>query len=582
MTEQQRIPDGHEIERKFLIKTLPQDLEQNPYSEIEQGYIMVAESGQEIRVRREKIEEEESYYQTIKGIGSTIRQEIEMVLSEEQFQILWPQTEGRRIKKRRYLIPQDGHEIHLDVYKNGLSGHATAEVEFPTVEEMEAFNAPEWFGEDVSTRREYKNQSLALYGLPTEKQQKKIESETQNPGKPTYSLEKGLAILHGLIVDKLAQTDKPIIVCIAGGSGAGKTTKITSMIKKFFAGQITPYEMDRRYRGATWMQEQAENGEEKNWDEPDALDFDGIVTDLQGLKDGRTIDVPIYDMALSEQNGWEKLSSKRIILVDGIFAGDPRISELADIKCFISVPLSVRMLRRLGRDRKRTELSLNEILDYFAEKVQPMHEKYIQPTMESSDLIIENEFNPAIEAERIGEDRSGLHPVQTKFETNISTRFLETIGAVPLGTTHQIDNYFDPDDRNMILTGEMMRIRREGHTWIFTYKGPEKKKEKEDRNYFSERPTLEFEITPATEKKFLNLFGNQRATIKKTRKLYELKGVVFALDNVRRVENGRTIYLGQFIEIRSNGNTPEEKIKEVLDLLGLDIRLGRKESYFEM
>jgi len=129
----------------------------------------------------------------------------------------------------------------------------------------------------------------------------------------------------------------------------------------------------------------------------------------------------------------------------------------------------------------------------------------------------------------------------------------------------------------LISTGEILRIREEGNKRILTYKGPKMESE------FRKRPKFEFEIDNDTEKKFLSIYGDKIKTIKKERTLFELDGIVFSIDKVKKIEAGKESNLGTYIEIRSMGKeADEEKIKNVIKKLGLNFQQGFKESYFEM
>src|ERR1700759_3101088 len=97
-----------ETERKFLVARLP-DLDGVEHNQIIQGYISTTTDCSEVRVRRKG----EEYFQTIKSEGGLSRNEIEIEISKDQFDALWPETEGRRIKKTRYEIPFDGKIIEL-------------------------------------------------------------------------------------------------------------------------------------------------------------------------------------------------------------------------------------------------------------------------------------------------------------------------------------------------------------------------------------------------------------------------------------------------------------------------------------
>ena len=153
---------GNEIERKFLVKQLPDGLESYSHKEILQGYIIITSSGTEVRLRKKG----NKFFLTLKiGIGK-IRREFEIGLFKILFSILWPLTGGKKVKKCRYDIPLDNLMGELDVYKENLSGLLTVEVEFKTEEDSEKFVPPEWFGKEVTEDKRYKNQNLAIFGIP--------------------------------------------------------------------------------------------------------------------------------------------------------------------------------------------------------------------------------------------------------------------------------------------------------------------------------------------------------------------------------------------------------------------------------
>jgi CYTH domain-containing protein len=146
-----------EIERKFLVERLPDDLG-GTARRIDQGYVALDE-GAEVRVRR--IGDE--LWLTVKGTGGLARVEEELLLSPEQFDSLWPLTQGRRIEKTRSTLP-DGVEV--DVYDGSLAGLVVAEIEFASEDESGAFEPPEWFGAEVTDDPRYKNRALAVDGRP--------------------------------------------------------------------------------------------------------------------------------------------------------------------------------------------------------------------------------------------------------------------------------------------------------------------------------------------------------------------------------------------------------------------------------
>jgi adenylate cyclase len=153
-----------EVERKFLVDD-PPSLDGRESTQIEQGYLAIArgEGGSdEVRLRRRDGELTE----TVKRGGGLAREEAEIELDAERFERLWPLTEGRRLHKRRYVIPDGELTIELDVYAGALDGLIVAEVEFPDEGAAAAFEPPAWFAREVTGRTEYLNETLATEGRP--------------------------------------------------------------------------------------------------------------------------------------------------------------------------------------------------------------------------------------------------------------------------------------------------------------------------------------------------------------------------------------------------------------------------------
>ena len=150
--------DSHrEIERKFLVRKLPEDLATYPASDISQGYLVSTDDGLQVRLRKK----DEQYSLTYKcGIGN-VREEREITLSAEQFSTLWPATESKRLIKTRYRIPLGNRTVEIDLYHSRHEGLVVAEVEFDDEQSARAFEPPDWLGEDVTGDPRYSNQLLA-------------------------------------------------------------------------------------------------------------------------------------------------------------------------------------------------------------------------------------------------------------------------------------------------------------------------------------------------------------------------------------------------------------------------------------
>ncbi len=152
---------GLEIERRFLVKSLPNYLDKFPHEEIEQGYLE-SEDGTSIRLRKTN----NKYYQTTKLGTGKIRTETEVEISKNLFNSLWPLTKHKRLTKTRYEIPHKAEIIQLDIYHGKLEGFTTVEIEFESEDECDKLTPPDWFGKEVTGDKRYGNKNLAVNGVP--------------------------------------------------------------------------------------------------------------------------------------------------------------------------------------------------------------------------------------------------------------------------------------------------------------------------------------------------------------------------------------------------------------------------------
>lgn len=147
-----------EIERKYLVKQLPQHLEEYPSKKIAQGYLNIRPV---VRIRRSN----DDYYLTYKGSGLMVREEYNLPLTKDAYEHMVSKIDGLLIEKTRYLIPLDaGLTAELDVFEGSLAPLLLVEVEFDSVEAANSFIPPEWFGEDVTNSGKYQNSSLSRQG----------------------------------------------------------------------------------------------------------------------------------------------------------------------------------------------------------------------------------------------------------------------------------------------------------------------------------------------------------------------------------------------------------------------------------
>lgn len=157
-----------EIEKKYTIKKLPENLETYPCRIIEQAYLNTSPV---VRVRKS----DDSYYLTYKGSGLMAREEYNLPLDESSYRHLLKKADGNIISKKRYVIPIDNPQfedsygsltvptlcIELDIFAPPFSPLVMAEVEFPDIGMANAFIPPAWFDEDVTNNPEYHNSVMS-------------------------------------------------------------------------------------------------------------------------------------------------------------------------------------------------------------------------------------------------------------------------------------------------------------------------------------------------------------------------------------------------------------------------------------
>lgn len=144
-----------EIERKYLISELPDNLSQYPCRTIEQGYLS---TNPVVRVRKDN----DSYYLTYKGSGMMARKEYNLPLTKEAYEHMILKADGNIITKKRYEIPdENGKTIELDLFEGVFKGLILAEVEFETIEEANSYTPPSWFVSDVTLNPKYHNSNMS-------------------------------------------------------------------------------------------------------------------------------------------------------------------------------------------------------------------------------------------------------------------------------------------------------------------------------------------------------------------------------------------------------------------------------------
>ena len=178
-----------------------------------------------------------------------------------------------------------------------------------------------------------------------------------------------------------------LVIGIAGGSGSGKTTLLKRIIETF-GPSITVLSHDNYYKRHDEMT--YEERSQLNYDEPDALETDLMVRQLDALRRGEEIHCPVYDFTVHNRSDETVLiKPERVILVEGILIFEnQQLRDLMDIKIFVDTDADIRICRRIKRDVNKRGRSLESVITQYQQTVKPMHEKYVEPSKKYADIVV--------------------------------------------------------------------------------------------------------------------------------------------------------------------------------------------------
>ena len=179
-----------------------------------------------------------------------------------------------------------------------------------------------------------------------------------------------------------------IIIGIAGGTGAGKTTIARKLWEPLAAGSVALIEHDAYYRDRPDLS--FEERAQVNFDHPESLDNDLLYADLQRIKAGQPIDKPVYDFLTHRRRAETvRIEPHPVVIVEGILIFvEKRLREIMDIKIFVDTPPDVRVLRRVKRDINERGRDFDSVRRQYYRTVRPMHLEFVEPTKLYADLII--------------------------------------------------------------------------------------------------------------------------------------------------------------------------------------------------
>jgi len=181
-----------------------------------------------------------------------------------------------------------------------------------------------------------------------------------------------------------------LIIGIAGGTGCGKTTVVNQIIKELPKNEVGLIAQDSYYKDLSELP--LKKRKETNFDHPSAIDFKLLHVHLKRLKQGESVEQPVYSFLECNRSKDTLLTKpKKVMLVEGILIlSDPEIRKMFDVKIFVDADSDERLIRRLKRDILERGWSLEDTLNSYQNTLKPMHNLFIEPTKEYADIIIPN------------------------------------------------------------------------------------------------------------------------------------------------------------------------------------------------
>ena len=179
-----------------------------------------------------------------------------------------------------------------------------------------------------------------------------------------------------------------IVIGLAGGTGSGKTTVANVILEQVGRERIAYVPHDAYYRSLADLPPAQRDA--INWDHPDALDTDLMIAQVQALKSGRAIELPVYDfMAYARTADTIHVAPQPLILVEGILIfADARLRQLFDMKLFVDTDADLRFIRRLRRDMAERGRTAESVIRQYLASVRPMHLEFVEPSKRYADIIV--------------------------------------------------------------------------------------------------------------------------------------------------------------------------------------------------
>ncbi|CAG2193515.1 uridine-cytidine kinase-like 1 isoform X2 [Mytilus edulis] len=190
--------------------------------------------------------------------------------------------------------------------------------------------------------------------------------------------------------DSHGSLKEPFVIGVCGGSASGKTTVARKIIEALDVPWVSLLSLDSFYKVLNEEMHETANRNEYNFDHPDAFDFDLLIATLRRLKEGKSVEVPIYNFIThSRDQSTRTIYGANVVIFEGIMSFvNKELLDLMDMKIFVDTDSDVRLARRLKRDIAERGRELEGVLKQYNTFVKPAFDHWISPTMSSADIIV--------------------------------------------------------------------------------------------------------------------------------------------------------------------------------------------------
>lgn len=181
---------------------------------------------------------------------------------------------------------------------------------------------------------------------------------------------------------------RPILIGVTGGSGSGKTTVSRKIYQNLSGHSIMTLQQDSYYKDQADMS--MEERTAVNYDHPLAFDTDLLIKQLKQLLNYEAIEKPVYDYTkLTRSTKTVHQEPRDVIILEGILIlDDQRLRDLMDIKVYVDTDDDIRIIRRIERDIKERERTLDSVITQYLATVKPMFHQFVEPTKRYADIIV--------------------------------------------------------------------------------------------------------------------------------------------------------------------------------------------------